>query len=330
MSKRETSAEIDAVAAEWAVRTDHAPLGPEEEAALDAWMAEDVRHFGAYARACAVLAQARRAKALGPGFDSAADAISTLPEEAPAVSRRRALMIGGSAAAAAAVGFAGGLAWLGWGETVQTRRGEIRLVPLADGSTMTLNTASRVEIAYDDSRRLVRLIEGEALFDVAKDKARPFVVEAGHTSVRALGTSFTVRRTEGQSVKVLVREGVVAVSGPAVRAQVPVQLPANTKAELAPAALEPVRTASVSPAEVTRALAWREGMLAFEDLPLEQAVAEFARYSNTRITIADPAVAQETITGLFAANNPAGFAQAAATSLGLRVDEHPGEIRLAR
>ena len=212
------------------------------------------------------------------------------------------------------------------------------MLPLPDGSTVTLNTASQIRTRFSDERRLVELLRGEVLFDVAKDSARPFVVRAGDTTVRAVGTSFSVRHLPGAPVRVLVRSGVVEVtregSDQALRTTGQ-QLLEQT----AVAAASPDRTAlaaapfvgrGLDEREVTRQLAWREGLLSFEGVPLSEAAAEFERYSDLRIVIVQPELSRARITGLFAANNPRGFASAAALTLNARVTEHGRELRLSR
>lgn len=324
---RETAREIDAAAAQWASRADRG-LSDSEERELDAWLALDVRRAGAYARARAVALHTERARALGSDYDPA-DFREVAEAPAPFVGfpRRRLLFAGGGAIAAGLVGA------LTIGVQLQARRhvtgrGEVRVVPLEDGSVVTLNTDSKVEVAYSDERRNVRLIEGEALFDVAKDPARPFVVAAGDSEVRAVGTSFTVRRLRDAPVQVLVREGVVEVRRRATAAA-PVRAVANTRLVARAASADMVAVA-VPATEVGRELAWREGRIAFEGETLAEAAEEFARYSDTRIRIDDPAIAREQIAGLFQANDPVGFAQAVAVSLDLRAQVGAGEVRLSR
>lgn len=337
MSRRESSAEIDAAAAEWAVRIDHASLAPDDRAALDLWLGADVRRRGALARAQAMLIHARRTKALGMDFDPDAylaaqgdgaesDMSAIFQESVTEPERRRFLRWGGSVAAAvAAVGLVSWFGLDGDSEAYATTRGEVRLVPLNDGSQMTLNTATRAQVRFSQKERQVELASGEALFDVAKDAGRPFVVVVGDMTVRAIGTSFTVRRLPGQAVQVLVREGVVELQS---RGGGTKRIAANARAVASSDA--PVAISDVPPAEVGRALAWREGMLSFEDASLASAADEFARYSDRRISFADPALGNETITGLYSANNPRGFARAAALSLGLDVQETPDGILLRR
>jgi len=322
---RQTSHQIDDEAADWAARVDRAPLSAADEQALAAWLEGDVRRQGAYAKARAVALHSERARALGAGFDPA----RFEPHRASGPTRRGLLWLGGGAAAAGLAGVATLGVLRSGADHFNTRKGEVRVVPLADGSVMTLNTASKVTVSYTRERREVRLIEGEALFDVAKDPARPFLVQAGDTWVRAVGTSFTVRRLGDAPVQVLVREGVVEVKDRAGLPARPVRAAANTRL-VASAAGIAAAAAPITPSEVSRELSWREGRIAFEGETLAQAAGEFSRYSDTRIVIDDPAIAGQEITGLFQANDPVGFAQAVAVSLDLKAQVGAGQVRLYR
>lgn len=339
MIRRETSAEIDAVAADWAARVDAAPLDGAAQGELDVWLGGDTRRLGAYARARAVLAYAGRLQAFGTEFDPdayksdhqtsppATVAAEVVPAE-PMV-RRRSFLLGGGAAVAASVVAAVGFSWQAAATTYTTRRGEIRLIPFDDGSSMTLNTASTARVKFTAAERHVELVEGEAMFDVARDHARPFVVAAGDMNVRALGTSFTVQRLASRPVQIMVRRGEVEVDRTGISPAPSQRVAANMRAISTPTGSQIV-TMPIAPAEVSRELAWREGMLSFEDVPLKQAADEFARYSDTRIAFADPAIGDETVTGLFAANNPVGFAKSAALSLDLKADPRAGNVVLRR
>lgn len=321
MPARQTSAAIDAEAADWAARVDNGPLSVEEQTALDAWLGDDARRLGAYAKARAVFVHVQRARALGPDYDAAEFASPPAPP-ARSVSRR-AIWMGAAAAGVAGVTVTLGLQARAAG--VRTKVGEVRLVPLPDGSSMTLNTDSHATIAFSKTERRVRLVSGEAMFDVAKDAARPFFVEAGDTEVRAVGTSFVVCSLADRPVQVLVREGVVEMKR---EAAAPVRVLANSRAE---AVGDHVITATrMTPAEVGREISWREGLLSFEDMRLEDAIAEYARYSETRIVVDDPALRRETVTGLFMANNPTGFAHAVADALELKTEVEGREVRLYR
>ncbi|TDP72258.1 FecR family protein [Roseateles toxinivorans] len=329
-SVRETSSRIDDVAADWAARVDRGALSTEEQAALDAWCASDRRCLGAYARAQAVLCSMDRAQALGAGdsFElrsaAPAAAIAAFPPHRP-----------WRVTAAMAAGLAALVIWLmpHWSSdpSVTTVKGELRQLPLPDGSSVTLNTATAIQTRFTAKQRVVELVQGEALFDVAKDPTRPFQVRAGELTIKAVGTSFTVRRMSGSAVQVVVREGVVeVVHAHALR---PLRAMQNQLVELSPRTEAPGQSLvqrTITPQRVARELSWREGLISFEGVTLAKAAAEFERYSDIRIVVVEPELANKTITGLFAANNPAGFARAAAAVVDAHVSEHAGELRISR
>ncbi|EGF91176.1 fecR family protein [Asticcacaulis biprosthecium C19] len=320
--KHQTASEIDATAADWAARADRG-LTPAEDAELDAWLGEDPRRAGAYARARAVSAYSERAAALGPAYDP-----RRFEGRKKIVTRREWLMGGGAVAAGLGAAAWVGLSMTGRGQAHLTHVGEMKVVPLDDGSVISLNTHSHIRVAYSHNRRAIHLDDGEALFDVVKDAARPFVVLAGETEITAVGTSFVVRRLAGLPVQVLVREGIVDVRQTAQPVATTLRLPAMNRAEASDSG--PIRRLAVAPTEVERAMAWREGRIAFEGDTLRQAAAEFARYSDTRIVIEDPQIARETVTGLFQANDPVGFSKAVAVSFGLRTQIREKQVRLYR
>ena len=328
--------EIDRIAAEWAARR-FSGLTAADRSALDRWLEVDRRHVGAYAKAEAVLAQLDRIGTAGPDALRIPDTSSS---NGSAIKRRTVL----AGAAAAGLAVAGSGAWLthlpavaagcaSWlthllgQESYSTSIGETKEIVLSDGSMVTLNTDSKVLVHYDKTRRQIQLLQGEALFDVAKNKKRPFVVMAGDTQVRAVGTSFTVKFLPRQPVQVLVREGVVEIKRPLVPQASPVRLAANALAVAPPEA--PISTEPVPRIQVTRNLAWREGRIAFDNETLANAAREFGRYSDVQIRIA-PELENQTITGLFVSNDPVGFARAAAISLNLHVEVANREVSLSR
>ncbi len=324
---RETAKEIDSVAADWAARLDRGALSPAEDQALDSWLAGDPRRAGAFAKARAVSLLSERARALGPGYDPKAFEPSRLP--APQVSRRQMLWGGSAVAASLAVASVASYAILGQGQAYATDRGQMKVVALADGSVVSLNTASRIRVHYTHTRRTVHLDEGEALFDVVKDGARPFLVLAGTTEVMGAGSSFAVRHLADAPVEVIVRAGFVDVA-PATTLASSLRLDANMRVT-APQDSDRVEApAVVAPVEVERATAWREGRIAFQGETLVKAAQEFERYSDTRIVIDDPVIANEEITGLFQVNDPVGFAHAVASSFDLRVEVSEKQVRLYR
>jgi transmembrane sensor len=324
MASRETSRDVDAAAADWVAREDRAPLSDPQQDALNAWLQDDPRHAGALLRARAIALRSRSARALGTAYDPGDFAVGPAPA---APSRRRMLAWGGGLAASVATVAAIGVA-VQAPNAHATDRGEVRLVPLPDGSTVMLNTATRVTVRYDGGYRRVRLVEGEADFSVVADDRRPFLVEAGNRRliVPAVG-GFRVRKLGDAPIDVLVHQGQVAVSR-AGGGQPEVHLAANTHVALAEG--RAVAPQSVAPGVVTRELAWRDGKIAFEGETLAQAAAAFARYSDVRIVIADPALAREPVTGLFAANDPVGFGRAVADLFETSMVERGGEVLIGR
>jgi transmembrane sensor len=312
--------EIDRQAADWAVRRDLGELSPEAQAEFDAWLAADIRHLGAYGRAEAVLGRLDRV------HSGAIEQVRAY-KPAPLWARRRVVMTGSIAAGLAAFGVFGAAIWKAGREQVYaTGLGQVREIPLSDGSLVVLNTNSKVKVRFTPERREVHLVQGEALFDVAKNKKRPFVVMAGDMQVRAVGTAFTVSMLPQRPIQVLVKEGVVELNRSGSVKAPPVRVKAYTQA-IAPADA-PIVAAGVAQSKLERNLAWQFGRLAFDNETLQDAVGEFARYSDVRIVV-DPAVAKRTVTGLFVSNDPIGFAKAAAAVLNLHVQVSEREVKLS-
>jgi transmembrane sensor len=318
-----TAHQIDAEAADWAARLDRGPLSAEDEAALQVWLDGDTRALGAFGRMRALALSSERARALGPDFDPASF------EPAAYVPRRRIMQVGGAIAAAALISAGGAWQVLRHRGRFITGKGETKVVALQDGSVVTLNTASEIQVSYSDTLRAVELVRGEALFDVAKNKARPFVVAAGDTSVRVVGTSFSVRRIDTAPVQVLVREGTVEVFKPAQDTK-PVRISANSMAVAQADNMQAIATMPLPAAQLHRQMAWQNGQIAFEGETLARAAEEFSRYSDTRIVIEDSGLAKEEIAGLFKATDPVGFAQTIAISLNAHAKIEEGEVRITR
>ena len=318
-----TAHQIDAEAAAWAVRLDRGPLPAEHEAAFQAWLAGDARALGAFGRIRALALSSERARALGPDFDP------TSFEPAARFPRRRIMQVGAGLAAAALISAGGAWQMLRQRGRFMTRKGETKVVALKDGSVVTLNTASEIQVDYSDTVRAVELVHGEVLFDVAKNKARPFVVTAGDTNVRVVGTSFSVRRIDTAPVQVLVREGVVEVFKPAQGVK-PVRISANSMAVAESDSAATIAAMPIPAAQVHRQMAWQNGQIAFEGETLARAAEEFSRYSDTRIVIEDAGLAKEEIAGLFKATDPVGFAQTIAISLNAHAKIEEGEVRITR
>jgi len=326
MAERETSRDIDQAASDWTARLDRGPLTAEAAEVFQAWLRGDPRRKGALLRARALSLMSESAKALGSGFDPVAFEAAGRPRRL-GLSRRQALTWAGGVAAASALA-ALGVGVSAAGAVISTERGEIRLAPLKDGSTVLLNTQTRIRVRYSRGERRVTLLRGEAYFSVARDERRPFVVEVDGRRLSTAQAGFRVRKLDADPVDILVNQGRVDVAGQNATASAGrVALTANTRLVLSGPAERP---RPVGPEAVTRELAWRDGKLAFEGETLGQAAEAFARYSDTRIQVRDPTLAREPVTGLFAANDPAGFGRAIARVFDARVEQDGDKVVLTR
>ena len=186
--------------------------------------------------------------------------------------------------------------------------GEIRTDTLEDGTEITLNTDTQLQVSYSDTERRVALIRGQALFAVASEP-RPFTVTAAGSETRAHGTLFEIFLGP-EAVAVTLIEGSVSVT------------PQGAGATRG-GAIE-----SLTQVDTDQALAWRSGMLQFRDVTLEEAVAEVNRYSDIRIRVQDKALGQERLSGTFPAGEPEAFATSLELFLPLRAVRHGQVIML--
>ncbi|MBB5708452.1 FecR family protein [Sphingopyxis panaciterrulae] len=309
-------------AARWAIRRDAGPLSPGEQREFDTWLAADERREGSLLRAEAALVYIDRGPAL---ID--AESIPAAPEEetpAPARTTRRRFLAGGAIAGTAIAAGIAGVLLMPSGQQFSTTIGEVRRLPLADGSIATVNTASRIAVALEPERRHITLEEGEAWFQVAHDAHRPFVVDIGNVRVRAVGTAFSVRRNP-EGVDVLVTEGVIEtwIEGhEATRTRI-------ARGERSFVATGTRAIVAVKAAdEIERALAWRGGGLALNGEPLSYAVAELNRYNHRKLVVEDPVLARMPIVGYFRTSEPGDFARAVAPLIGARVEMRSGDMHL--
>lgn len=325
MSERETAQAIHDRAVEWVARLDREGDDPAIQAELDDWLAGDERRRGALFRAQAAWTMLDRASVLRAGRTESVRVETGEESRAAWLSRRRVLWGGGAAAASIAAAFAGIAVWPRPVQRIETAIGEIRRVPLDDGSLAAVNTQSRLAVSIEPEIRRVMLDQGEAWFQVERDPTRPFIVEAGEVRVQAIGTAFSVRRTE-RGADVQVTEGTIEVwnigaPGKAHR----VSAGSRTFVSYAAAPAPAVEAGS----EIDRSLAWRNGQLIFDGDTLAEAAAEFNRYNRVHLEIADPALAGERMIGRFRTNEPDAFARAAASLLGARAEMRGDRIVLS-
>ena len=294
---------IDNQALAWLRIQSERELDADERADFNAWLEEDTRHKGAYIRALVIdhaISQAvsdRDVRPLEDRYGLRSDGAGNAK-----AGRRAWLKYGGLAAGVAILGVGMSLHSRDRVTTLATSRGESRRVALADTSIANLNAESRLEVRFTTARRQVDLVRGEAWFEVAKDKNKPFVVAAAGVEVRAVGTAFGVRRFPN-GAEVLVTEGTVEVWTGQARAR----LVAGERSFVPYNAAQ--ITVARQPEEIQRKLAWRDGNLVFTRQTLGEAVADFNRYSARQIVIASPALASARIVGQYRIDAPEQFAK---------------------
>jgi transmembrane sensor len=305
---------------EWIVRLRDEASQPADFAAFETWLAVHPDHRAAYSQAEATVARIGR---LGGSLGKHVEA-------RVAARRRRQYSAGLAGAAVLAAGLYFGPAAFG-PPSYDSAVGEHRTIALNDGSRVELNTNTRLVVRFDKDERRIELVRGEALFDVAHDTARPFIVEADGRTVRAVGTKFTVRADPG-ALSVMVVEGVVAVSSPAApggaQAAQPPLLKAGQQLDLADG--RPALTA-VPAAEIERNLSWRTGWLEFKGQPLSVAASEVTRYTGVRFVIDDPGLSAMPVWAYFRADDIDGFlAGLEQNGPSIFVERMNGDVRLGR
>jgi transmembrane sensor len=296
--------------------------GPGDRRAFERWYAEDPANRDAYDRIDADW-DAR--------YGLLARTAAGLSRTGLPVRRSRNRPVGYALAAASlAALLLGGLLLLRPGtepaaqaELVSTAIGEIRTIRLPDRSTVTLDTATRLAVRFDERERRVELQQGRARFSVRPSPDRPFIVKAAGAAVVAGGDVFDVSLDQASAAVVLI-EGEIGVAPARSDAAERTMLRAGDRVLLHPEGrLEVV--ASASEAE----LRWPSGMLEFLNTPLAAAVAEANRYSRRHIRIGDPAIAKLRVTGTYRAGDTAGLARSLAAAFAIIADDsRPGEILL--
>lgn len=231
-----------------------------------------------------------------------------------------------------------------------TAVGEQRTIQLSDGSTMELNTQSRVRVEFDAHARQIRLLEGQALFHVARDAHRPFTVSSDVAQVRAVGTVFDVyRRTNGTVVTVVEgrvridpyvprpdeRSGVDRALGSSEATPHVAKKPILPHAGVLLSAGEQIVLPTTEPTttrrtDVSQATAWTQGRLIFESTPLTDVAEEFNRYNERRIVVDGEKLAEFRVNGSFRSSDPSSLLRFLREEPGMIVHETPAVIRISR
>jgi transmembrane sensor len=326
-------------AGEWLVKIDGGDLSSEEQRALNAWTKQSRLHFETLKQ---------MAESIDRLKETASKQAGPVEQTAPVTSGNSCHNWAVKVAAIFALAVLIPLVYYMKtivefkstnGEYV-TQVGGQKTLTLVDGSVVTLNTDSRLIVEYQDGKRLLRLLNGEANFDVAPDADHPFIVRAGKGDVQALGTSFAVR-LKGEEVDVLVSHGTVRVR--ADESEREQSLQPNTapklqtqvnRAENSPVSSVVVGAgkrvvfdesivASVSEEDqesLNRHLYWRKGYLAFKDQPLSQVVEEVRRYTTFNIILSDASLGEIRVGGYYPIDNIETVFSSLEINLGLQVE----------
>ena len=358
-----TSREIEQTAAAWLARRDGADWIERDQHTLDAWLSASVAHRVAFIRLDAAWQQSGRLKALGAGLrgrgtpvrgswtslrsdtvdglvraphHATSARLATRPSRHSGRSHRassRRILLGLAVSALIALTAALTLGWRQYTAVEQaayhTAIGDLQEVPLADGSTVTMSSDSRILVTLSRGERHVDLQQGEAFFAVAKDPNRPFVVSAEGRRVTAVGTRFSVRR-DATNLRVVVTRGLVRLesdSGPGSPRQATTLLPAGS---VALASDNGVVVHSGSVQQAREYLNWRSGFISFHDTPLATAAAEFNRYNTGKIVIDDAQLGAMRIGGNFRWSNTDAFVRLLTQGFPVKASRRDGSIVLTR
>ncbi|APL96391.1 hypothetical protein M527_11595 [Sphingobium indicum IP26] len=266
-----------------------------------------------------------------PAADLAPTVDAPMEDAVPVPRFNRRMVLGGGGALAASVA-AAYLIGLERYRTLESGVGEIRHIALKDGTMLTLDTDSRVDVALSSNERKLSLVRGKAFLDVTRWQKNPVIIQAGSLLLQMAKGAFGLQNLVDMPVVALVTEGRLLIS------QSPSFFGRERKLTLekdhaltlaSDANLQASEVRSVAPPQQEQFLAWREGMLSFGGELLADAVRAFDRYGSARIVVADPDLAKQRITGLFKANDPRGFAVAVAASFGGSVTSQGDVIRIS-
>jgi transmembrane sensor len=312
-TNRQVARTISEEAAEWLVVLEEAH--PADQQAFLAWVRQSPRHVEEFLAATALWQSLRQdgeshalpieailaelPDALNENVVSLREHTSPGPMVHRPASRSGRPRLKAWAAAVVLAAALGGAAWH-WnssGSTYATAVGEQRIARLSDGSVLYLNAASQARVRFSPEARDIELIDGEALFVVARDKARPFRVFAGSTVVQAIGTQFNVRR-RNDDTRVSVIEGLVRVA----KAEQP--LAAGEEAVIA----RDGRITRQELPDVTQAVSWRERRLVFREERLEEIVAEINLHGPRRFVIEGARARDTRLTATFDVDDPESLA----------------------
>lgn len=324
---------IAAAASEWVARHDRGLSGAEQDHYLS-WLAADPRHAEAIARERRTWEAFDRLAGLQTSLQAIPDPDLLAPSSPVARGWLLRFPRWTVLAAAALAVLAYTLSPRGRPDAAPRADPMTRLVPiadqsLADGSLVRLNRGAQMEVSFSATERRVRLLKGEAVFEVAKDSHRPFLVESGGVTVHAVGTVFNVRLAE-RAVDVIVTEGRVAVAHATTALDAAPKLDAGQRILMsrAPTA-EPAVVTTPSREELARRLAWQPRILTFTEEPLPAILNEFNLHNPVALRLDDPRLEEFRLSARIRSDNVPGFLRLLESEFKIVAEVQPsGEIAL--
>lgn len=320
-------------AEDWAVRVQSADVSRHELLALDEWLKADPRNADDYAQLnkiahLGLMLRDRPEERVRVRYYPVASHASASPlQPSPAPRRTWRLASGMVALAVLALTTVLLVPELSpFAPRYAAGRGEQRQVTLADGSRMLVNTDSEVRVRFDQGKRGLELVRGEAFFEVKKDPTRPFVVRAGDAEVRAIGTKFSVRR-DADDTEVTVTEGRVQVVRPTGgAAPQTIDLVPGNHVRLA-AAEAPIQVALV---DANRATAWTSGNVEFDEETLAEVIRDVNRYTTKQFVLEDASLNEIRVSGRFRVGDAESVKLALRDRFDIIATEQNDVIRLSR
>ena len=312
--------EIRSKASQWVIaRQASAGWTEQDQAALDTWLAESSANRLAYWRMEAAWKHTERLNAL------------RTPPSTGSSGQKRVSKILGTMASLIALAILGTVSAFYLlqprSKTYETPVGGRLMIALNDGSKIELNTDTVLHVSGAENGRGAILERGEAYFQIKHDANHPFALSVSGHRIIDLGTKFSVRK-DADRVEVALLEGSAKIETDAENKSP--QAAVLSTGDVAVATSNSLTVSKKPVVDLDNNLAWRHDMLAFKYATLAQVAAEFNRYNNTKIVIADAQAAQLTVYGNFPTKNVAAFADAIQVSFKLHVENLNGEVVISR
>lgn len=332
---------IEAEAAAWIARLDRGKLSEEECAAVREWICRSPEHYSTISRFADIWSDLDGLVEILNEVEPDTSIREVHPGPQPMIRFTPArVAVIASIIIAVAIGIffsdggnfrAGTTPASTWQASYLTAIGEQQTVSLQDGSRVQLNTDTAVNVDFDDLQRKVRLVKGEALFDIIHDQSRPFLVYAGTNVIRAVGTAFVVKLIEDE-IEVTIKEGRVELKSIKDDRQNRLE----NELTIASAVLDAGQTVKlnkeiqilqeITEEEIDRKLAWREGLLIFTGEPLGDVVNEISRYTPIKFFIDDPELGQLRIGGRFRIGETNAMLEVLETGFGISINRVSNDL----